>query len=140
MWLLERTANKYLAGLDAYNAHKHGLRTMMGTAYLNITRQDESGQRQGVGWSIMSDDTVTYLGWESAGIDKIRLNKVTKFFSPKECYFYLTVLYQMAQTTRNTRLAALRDDTQPQQINTFFDIDRQQILQFSEIREWTIPI
>jgi hypothetical protein len=113
---------------------------MTGTAFLNITRQDESGQRRGVGWSIMSDDTLTYLGWEPAGADKIRLNKVTKLFSPKECYFYITVLYQMAQTTSNTRLAALRGNTEPQQINTFFDIDRQQILQYSEIRQWIVPI
>jgi hypothetical protein len=140
VWHLERAADKYLSGLDAFNAHKHGLRTMTGTAILNISRQDEAGQRRGVGWSILSDDTLTYLDWQPAGPDAVNLTKVTKFFSPKECFFYLTVLYQMAETIKTTRLAALREDTSPQRINTFFDLDRRQVLQYSEIREWTFPI
>ncbi len=137
---LERVAGKYLDGLDAYNAYKHGLRTMTGTAFLSITRMDESGERRGVGWQMLSDDTLTYLGWEAVGTDKIRLNKVTRFFSPKECFFYLAVLYQMAETTMKKRLAFLEGVTEPQRINTFLDLDEHEILQDGEIRQWTIPI
>jgi hypothetical protein len=127
-----------LSELDAYHAPKHGQRAMTGIAALNITRQDESGQRRGVGLSVMSDDSLTYLDWQAAGPDEVYLQKVTKLFSPKEVFFYLTALTQMAETTKDTRLAALHDDTSPRRINLFDDADRQFVLSISEIREWTI--
>jgi hypothetical protein len=141
-WLVERIGEFFLNYDRAYNSYKHGLRVMTGPHMLRIAPQNPDGTVQGPMHILQSsEDAVTYLEEgqvrEVDGEKEIPISEVTKTFNPSEAFFYIAKINQMLETIKATRLARLRGDDVVPSINTFFGLDRQEVLARATHDEWT---
>src|SRR5260221_339529 len=141
-WLIERIGEYFLKYDRAYNSYKHGLRVMTGPHSLRIAPQNPDGTVRGPMHILQSsDDAVTYLEEgqvrEVDGDKEIPVNEVTKAFNPSEAFYYIAKMNQMLEIVKATRLARLRGDDMVPSINTFFGLDRDEVLAYATNDEWT---
>lgn len=136
-WLVRRVARVYLDDLTAYNSYKHGLRVMTGTSYFALYLNDPAGKPKGPGFVRSSEDSLSFLEFEKNDKGKV-VYETTKHFSPDLCLTYLAKMYQILETVKTTRLAALRGDTSNLRLNTFFNLDKDQIYQLEAERGFRI--
>jgi hypothetical protein len=87
-----------------------------------------------------SEDSVTYLQKEPVrvvdGEQERPISEVTRTFNPFEASFYLMKMSQMLETIKATRLTSLRGGGPVESTNTFFGLDRDEVLQLEKHDEW----
>ncbi len=140
-WLVTRIGEFFLKYDRAYNSYKHGLRVMTGLHRLSIGLQNADGTIKGPMHVIQaSEDSVTYLQKELVrevdGKKEIPISEVTKAFNPFEASFYLAKMSQMLETIKATRLKTLTGGGLIESINTFFELDRDEVQQLEKHDEW----
>jgi hypothetical protein len=140
-WLVKRIGKFFLKYDRAYNSYKHGLRVMTGPHQLSIGLQNPDGTTKAPMHVIQaSEDSVTYLQKEPIReVDEekeIPISEVTKTFNPFEASFYLAKMSQMLETIKATRLTALKGGGPVESINTFFELDRDEVRQLEKHDEW----
>lgn len=141
-WLIRRMGEFYLDNLSAYNSYKHGLRVMTGHTYFALRLENHFGSpAEHMHVMSASDDSLQYLKFEperpSDHGPEIPVTEVTKHFSPDECFFYIAKMQQMLETIKKTRLFRLRGGSEPVSINTFFRLDRDEVVRLSVRTEWS---
>jgi hypothetical protein len=140
-WLVKRIGKFFLKYDRAYNSYKHGLRVMTGQHQLSIGLQNPDGTIRGPMHVVQaSEDSVTYLQKEPIrevdGEKEIPISEVTKTFNPFEASFYLTKMSQMLDTIKATRLKALKGGGPVESINTFFELDKDEVRKLEKHYEW----
>jgi len=139
-WLVAQIGKFFFKYDRAYNSYKHGLRVMTGPHQVSIGRQSPNSTIAGPMHIIQSsEDSVTYLQKEPVrevdGEKEIPISEVTKAFNPFEATFYLAKMNQMLETIKATRLSFLNGGKPVESINTFFELDRDEVEQLERIDE-----
>ncbi len=122
-WLIESMARYYLDGLDAYNSYKHGVRFVPGTI----------DKWTNIGLERVADHGVAYLK-----LDNGQIIEISREIYPDESVYFLSVMYQMQETIRETRLYGWLHDLPPKddsKIHSFLDIPREQIVAWAQKQE-----
>lgn len=137
IWLVKRIGEFYLKYGGAYNSYKHGLRVMTGPHQLSVGLQAPDGVVRGPMKVLQaSEDAVTYLQKEPArevdGEKEIPISEIVKAFNPFEASFYLAKMIQMLETIRIVRLTALKGGGPIESINTFFELDKDKVLELEK--------
>lgn len=131
IWLLERMARKYLKAVE-YNGYKHGLRVMTGATSLTF-HPDESPNKA---FGFQSDDSVIFLETVDKGEGGLTVYKTVKHFNIEESIRHLFYMNLMAKTIKSTRLARLKN-LPDAEINTFFNLNREELINFSKTTQWS---
>lgn len=121
--VIEALARRYQDGLFAYNSYKHGLRVMSLPSSLTMAAHRDDGSL-GPASVFSLANSLTYLEREKVGGGDWVMHRVTKEFDPDASFYCLSIMHLLLETVRVTRLAFLEGRTsEPQDLNTFFDLD-----------------
>ncbi len=132
LWALQRIGRKYLDAKE-YNGYKHGLRVMTGPTSFAIYPDGEPDKASG----ISSDHSLIFLETQSKGEKELTVHQTVKHFNLNESINHILLLNMMTSTIKSTRLAKLKGESKADNIYTFFDLDRDGLLNEGGKTQWS---
>ncbi len=127
-WLVDRMAQRYIDGLDAYNAYKHGLRVLTGSSTFTFRLESSpGGPVESVIDQIASPDSLTFLEIQSTPEGDKVVHETTRHVNPGIAILYVSRMAAMAETMRRTRLFHF-DGTPVGNLHTFFSLDKDWVI------------
>jgi hypothetical protein len=128
-------AERYLAGTE-YNAYKHGIRMLRGKQEFKVYPRDNPDTPS---LALESDNALTYLELRKDDERGQTVHQTVKFFKAKEDYAHIQMLAKLAESIKNTRIEKYGGSAK-REIIAFFDLDREQLIELSEVTTWTLSL
>jgi len=131
-WFLTSMADQYLCSPE-YNAYKHGLRVLPGSARLLVDISRGANEFRPV---LSMKHSVTFLEIEERD-NHYAAQEVTKEIDPEDAYQRILVMSSIAENIKNIRLAGLRRERTD--VSTF-SLDRQGLLRLRPVGRFAFPL
>jgi hypothetical protein len=133
---IEFVARRYIEGIPAYNAYKHGLRVTAGSAWLSVRVQ---GSSEGSTFAVRN--VITYL-WQQRVEQDWVVRQATKEYSPDASFHTVMFMGQLLEVMRSTRLTRLEQRPSLESLDTFLHLHRAELDVMDEQarHSWDFPL